>query len=93
MTLTIELSADVERRLRERAARNGQTAEDYVRSVLARELTNGGPPDTGTTGKTFDQIFARFEQAVAQSGMTDEEFDTLLEGEIRAARRDRRAGP
>jgi hypothetical protein len=46
MTLTIHLSAEVEKKLLERAARNGLTLAVYVQELLEREAQSpGGGPE------------------------------------------------
>src|SRR5438105_2259742 len=44
MTLIIDLPLELERRLEEEAARNGQAVQDYARTVLAKQLEQ--PPVT-----------------------------------------------
>jgi len=39
MTIQIDFPAEVEARLREEAGRQGQDAEDYIRQVVQRELS------------------------------------------------------
>ena len=45
-SVTVELAPDAEARLRDRAARAGETLEEYVRGVVEREA---GPPPASTT--------------------------------------------
>jgi len=70
MTLTIELPKAVERQLSERAGLEGKTVE-----VLACELIQKAVAPE----KTFDEILGPFRQSVAESGMTEEELDALVE--------------
>ena len=84
MTLTISLPEETERRLVERAAEAGQTAEGFVRSLVEREfLDSTGSKKSArafaVTGKTFDQIFAPLREEVEESGISDEELDGVLE--------------
>ena len=72
MTLTIELPEPVERRLAERAAKAGKSVE-----TLARELIEQAVP--AEKEKTFDEILAPFRKEFAESGMTDEEWDAVIE--------------
>jgi plasmid stability protein len=65
MTLTIELSPDLERRLAEEAARRGQAAEQFARAVLEERLAplGEGEPDRHaerTSKQILDDFFARF---------------------------------
>jgi plasmid stability protein len=84
MTFSITLPPETEQKLRERAARAGQTVEDFLRQLVEREVleTNGSQaPEAGTApaGKTFDEIFAPLRKEVEASGIGDEELDRLLE--------------
>ena len=71
MTLTIELSESVERRLAARAAKAGKPVE-----VLARELIEEAVPPAKE--KTWQEIVAPFAQSFEESGMTEEELDVLV---------------
>lgn len=70
MTLTIELSVAVERQLAERAAKTGQSAAALASELIERAVA----PE-----KSFDEILAPFRQSFAESGMTDDELDALIE--------------
>jgi plasmid stability protein len=70
MTITIHLSPDVERQLRERAARAGRDVEALAHELLERGI--GSEP-------TLDEILAPFRKQVAESGMSDEELDAFFE--------------
>ncbi len=70
MRLTIELSPTVESRLAAHAARQGTTAEAVVKELVEQKFMEP---------RTFDEILAPFRQSVAESGMTDEELDALVE--------------
>ena len=84
MTLTITLAPETEKKLRERAAQAGQTAEGFVCQLVEREVLAGNgnqtsAPSARQAGRTFDEIFAALRQEVAESGVTDQELDSLLE--------------
>lgn len=83
--LTIELPKDVEKKLAERAARSGKTAE-----VVARELI-----EQAVRGeRTLDEILRPFRDEVAASGISDAELDQLFDearDEAHAARKGRGA--
>ena len=70
MTITLKLPEPVERKLAERAAKEGKAPETLAIEMIERELA---------TPQTFDQILAPFRQSVAESGVTDEELDALVE--------------
>jgi hypothetical protein len=42
MTLTVHLPADLERRLRDRASRDGRAVEDYVLGLIERDAAGPG---------------------------------------------------
>jgi hypothetical protein len=84
MTFSITLPPETEQKVRQRAAQAGQTVEGYIRQLVEREILgpNGSQvPEAGTApaGKTFDEIFAPLRKEVEESGITDEELDSLLE--------------
>ncbi len=70
MTLTIELPAEVQRKLADRAARVGRTAEAVATELIARGV-NGGP--------TLEEILAPIRARFKQSGMTDDSLADLVE--------------
>ncbi len=84
MTLTITLPPETEEKLRERAAQSGQTVEGFVCLLIEREVlgANGSQAPEATApqaARTFDEIFAPLRKEVEESGITDEELDSLLE--------------
>lgn len=88
MMLHINLPPETERRLRERAAQTGQSAEAFVRSLVERELhsENGGPPalaasesDTSPPSSQLDRVLAPVREEFERSGMTDDELAALVE--------------
>jgi len=69
MTLTIELSPDLERRLAEEAARRGQAEGEFVREVLEERLAPLGGPDRHgerTPAQMLDDFFARFPRSTPE---------------------------
>jgi hypothetical protein len=70
MTLTIELPATVERELTKRADHEGKTV-----AALAGELIQKAVAPE----KTLDEILAPFREEFAQSGITETEWDALIE--------------
>ena len=69
MALTIELSPDLERRLAEEAARQGQAVEEFARAVLEGRLAPlGGPERHGerTPTQMLDDFFARSPRSTAE---------------------------
>ena len=70
MTITIRLSDDEQRRLAERAARNGRDVAEYVHLLIERDIE--GP-------SAVDQALAPFRRQVEESGMTDDELGDFFE--------------
>lgn len=55
MTLSLDISTDLESRLRDEAARAGMSPEEYVRRLIERSV-----PDAGAARYTLD-LFAQWE--------------------------------
>lgn len=70
MSVTIDLTADQEELLRERAARNGQTPAAYAQTVIEQHLR---------PARSLSEILAPFRRQVQDSGVSDEELDALIE--------------
>lgn len=70
MPLTIEFTEAEEKLLGARAATVGKTAAVYVRELVARDLKSLG---------SFDEILAPIRKEFAESGMTEAEWDELIE--------------
>ena len=62
MSITISLSPEEEKRLRERAARAGQDVAAYVRQLIHREIHG------------VSEALAPFRHEVDKSGISDEEL-------------------
>lgn len=67
MSITINLSPDEERKLLERAARDGQDVAAYVHRIITREITD------------VDLALAPFRRQVAESGISDDELGSFFE--------------
>lgn len=70
MPITVDLPAETERKLRERAARVGQDVAAMARDLIERAVD---------TKPSLDEILAPFRRQVAESGMTDDEVTALFE--------------
>lgn len=70
MTLTIELSEGVERKLAEKASRSGSTPAHFVADLVEKAVA----PEL-----TLSEILAPIRQEFAESGMTEEEWDEMME--------------
>ncbi|MGA7496813.1 MAG: hypothetical protein WBX00_08805 [Isosphaeraceae bacterium] len=67
MSITISLSPEEERRLRERAARAGRDVAAYVRQLIEREIHG------------VSEALAAFRHEVVKSGISDEELRVFFE--------------
>ena len=67
MSITISLSPEEEKRLRERADRAGQDVADYVRQLIHHELHG------------VSEALTPFRREVDESGMTDAELRGFFE--------------
>ncbi|HEX4796539.1 MAG TPA: hypothetical protein VH370_22300 [Humisphaera sp.] len=83
MTLTIEIPADAEARLKERAQAAGQEVSQYVGQLITKELA---------APLTIAQAAKGLARAVDATGVSDDEFASTLMEARDAARRDRRKG-
>ena len=73
MSITIQLSADEEKRLAERAARSGRDLPGYVHLLIERDIQ---------ARPSVDEALAPFRRQVEESGMSDDELGDFFE-EIR----------
>ena len=70
MTLSLNLPAEIEARLREKAKRSGEPVDVYALKVLSNAVT----------APSVDEVLADFRRQVAESGMSDEQLDEFYEG-------------
>jgi plasmid stability protein len=77
MTLTIHLTDEIERRLRERASREGRSVKEYVLDLIKRDAANVPPPPAPE-----DHSTAPARELGTGEGMvlSDDEFELLLDG-------------
>ena len=68
MTLTINLPKDVGTALEKRAQTSGRDSAEYVEDLVTKEVNT----------PSLDEILAPFRREVEESGMTDDELDTLF---------------
>ena len=70
MTLSLSLSPEAEAILRERAAASGEPLDAYASRVL----------EAAVTATSVDQLLAPARQQIADSGLTDVQLDSFLDG-------------
>jgi len=81
MTLQIDLSPEFEAKLRERARAAEKDPATFAREALEEKLR--GP-------RTFAEILAPIHKQVEESGMTEQEIDSILQRAIDESRRERK---
>jgi hypothetical protein len=80
MSLTISLPRDLEVKVQEAAAQQGQDLEAYVIDAVERALGK----------RSLDEMLAPLRAQFAASGMTEEELTALVKAERRAMWREKR---
>ena len=80
MTVVVDLDAKTEELLRNAAMKNGVELDEYLRSLIDRDLRR----------LTLDERLAPVRKSVAESDMTEEELDDFMNGILRQVRRERR---
>ena len=89
MTITISLPPEVEESVKSQAAKDGVPLEDYVES-LVEEATRRRDRIDVLAEKSFDEILAPFRRNVEESGLSDEDLDTLFREARKEASRARK---
>ena len=89
MTITISLPPEVEESVKSQAAKDGLPLEDYVESLVT-EATRRRKRIDLLAKKSFDEILAPFRRNVEESGISDEELDTLFREARKEAARARK---
>ena len=70
MSVTIELSPQLERAVRDQAARSGQDLSAFVVQAVEEKIAKA---------RTFAEVCAPIAQAVTDAGVNDDEFDKFFE--------------
>jgi len=79
MTLSVTLPPEIEAKLRERAAKNGQPLEVYASKILQEAIT----------APTIDELLAPVRKQVAESGMSEDELMALGQELLKKVRDER----
>lgn len=77
----IEIGRSLLRAVERKARHEGQTAQEYVRLLIERDLL---------ADKTFDEILKPVREDFRRSGVTPEQLDEIVERARSTARRKRR---
>ncbi|HSK70226.1 MAG TPA: hypothetical protein VK892_00920 [Pyrinomonadaceae bacterium] len=75
MTLTIQVPKSIGAILEEKARSSGKEIAEYVEDLIEKDIDRP---------KTLDEILAPVRKNFAESGMTEEELDELIESERQA---------
>jgi hypothetical protein len=70
MTVTIDLPPELEKTVRQYASRSGQDVSAFVLKAVQEKIARA---------RTFEEICAPFAEAVAATGISDDEFDRFFE--------------
>jgi hypothetical protein len=71
MDVKVSIPAELESVLKERAARFGKDADDYVSEIVAKHLEK----------PSLDELLAPVREDFARSGMSEDELNALIEEE------------
>lgn len=82
MTLTIQVPRNIGIKLEERAKIQGKETVEYIEDLIEKDLERR---------QTLDEILAPVRKNFADSGMTEEDLDTLIESERQAMWEERNA--
>jgi hypothetical protein len=83
MTLTIHLPEATIERIRAEAQASGKDVETFVKEAVEARLAR--------RGSSLAETLKPLHDAVAASGLSEDEIDALLEQELKAQRAERRA--
>ena len=75
VTLTIHVPKNIGAMLEEKAKSSGKDVAEYVESLIEKDIDRP---------KTLDEILAPIRKNFAESGMTEEDLDELIETERQA---------
>ena len=70
MNIRINIPAEMQEKLQQRAVASGQNVEAYVERLIEKALS--GPP-------SIEELLAPVRKEFAESGMTEDELDALIE--------------
>jgi hypothetical protein len=87
-SITVTLTPETERRLREKAGSAGVSLEVYVQRLAEKEASNGATPKAPPN---FEEMTAPLASAVAATGMNDDEVEDFFREAVKAHRDEKRA--
>lgn len=75
MTVVLELKPEVEAALRKKAKASGFEVDSYLQNMIEKDVERA---------KSLDEILAPIRKSFAESGMTEDDLDELLNKERQA---------
>lgn len=78
MIVTVDLSPEIEAKIKTQAEKGGVKFEDYIKSLLEEGTIRREKLDF-LSEKSFDEILAPVRQGFQESGLTEDELTTLFE--------------
>jgi hypothetical protein len=78
MTITIDLPAEIEEKVKLQASHDGVKVEDYVKSLI-KEASDRRERIEKESEKSFREILAPIHTEFEESGMSEEELTEFLE--------------
>lgn len=78
MTITINLPAETEEKIKSQALHDGVRVEDYVKSLI-KEATDQRERIEKESEKSFREILAPIHKEFEESGMSEEEITEMFE--------------
>ena len=78
MTITLELLPETQRKLEKLAAKNRQDVTGFVRYLIDEKIHSASEANS-FAGMTFDEVAAPIREDFKASGMTEADFDALIE--------------
>jgi hypothetical protein len=81
MDMLISISDDVAVKLKERASTSGQSAQAYAAKLVADTLSK----------PTIDELLAPVRADFAKTGMSEDQLNDFMAGELEAHRREKKA--
>ena len=75
MTVVLELKPEVEAALRKKAKARGFEVDSYLQNMIEKDVERA---------KSLDEILAPIRKSFAESGMTEDDLDELLNKERQA---------
>ena len=78
MTVTIDLPAEVESKIKTQASTDGLNVEDYLK-ILIKEESERRERIRNNSEKTLDEVLAPVRQDFEESGMSEDELNKFID--------------